>query len=73
MTFSGERPSLRVGRGSELTLVVGTPGIGPGTFAMLGYEDSIPAAAKPVADVSLPLFRHHIGFPGWLGGCGQLG
>jgi hypothetical protein len=54
VTFYGERPSLRVGRTSGLTLVVGTPGVGPGTFAMLDYEGTVPAAAKPVADVSLP-------------------
>jgi hypothetical protein len=54
VTFYGELPSLRVGRGSALVLVVGTPGVGAGTFAMLGYEDTIPATAKPVADVSLP-------------------
>jgi hypothetical protein len=37
-----------------LVLVVGTSGAGPGTFAMLGYEQTIPRDAKPVADVSLP-------------------
>jgi len=54
VSFYAERPTLRVGRGSELVLVVGTPGAGPGTFAMLGYEDAIPKSVKPVADVSLP-------------------
>jgi hypothetical protein len=54
VTFYSELPTLRVGRGGELVLVVGTPGVGPGTFAMLGYEDTVPAAVKPVADVSLP-------------------
>lgn len=54
VTFYGEVPSLRVGRGTELVLVVGTPGLGAGTFAMLDYEDTIPATVKPVADVSLP-------------------
>src|SRR5262249_28054532 len=53
VTFHGERPSLRVGRASGLTLVVGTAGVGPGTFAMLDYEGTVPAAAKPVADASL--------------------
>jgi hypothetical protein len=43
-----------MGRGTDLVLVVGTPGLGPGTFAMLGYQDTIPASVKPVADVSLP-------------------
>ncbi len=54
ITFYADRPTLRVGGASELVLVVGTPGVGPGTFAMLGYEDTIPATVKPVADVSLP-------------------
>src|SRR5207253_2225307 len=54
VTFRGERPSLRVGRRTELVLVVGTPGSGPGTFARLGYEGTIPATARPVADLSLP-------------------
>jgi hypothetical protein len=53
VTFEGERPSLRVGRTNGLTVVVGTQGVGPGTFAMLDYEDTVPASAKPVADVLL--------------------
>jgi hypothetical protein len=52
VTFYAERPSLRVGRGSEFTLVVGTPGIGPGTFAMIGYEGTVPAGAKPMAEIT---------------------
>jgi hypothetical protein len=52
VTFYGELPSLRVGRGSELVLVVGTEGIGPGTFAMVDYEDTIPREAKPVAEIT---------------------
>ena len=54
VTFYAELPSLRVGRGGELVLVVGTPGVGPGTFAMLDYEDTVPKEVKPVADVTLP-------------------
>ena len=49
-----ERPTLRVGRESEFILVVGTPGIGPGTFARVGYQDTVPEDAKPVAELSLP-------------------
>ena len=52
VTFYSELPSLRVGRGSELVLVVGTPGIGPGTFAMVAYTDTIPQSVKPVAVVT---------------------
>jgi hypothetical protein len=54
ITFYGELPSLRVGRTSDLVLMVGTPGIGPGTFAMLNYENTIPENAKPIAEVYLP-------------------
>ncbi len=50
VTFYAERPTLRVGRTAEFVLVVGTSGIGPGTFAMLGYEDAIPNDVKPVAE-----------------------
>jgi hypothetical protein len=52
ITFFAELPTLRVGRDSELMLVVGTPGVGPGTFAMLHYEDTIPESAKPVAEIT---------------------
>jgi hypothetical protein len=54
VTFYAELPTLRVGRGTELSLVVGTPGAGPGTFAMLDYEGTIPKEAKPMAELSLP-------------------
>ena len=52
ITFFAGLPSLRVGRESELVLVVGTPGVGPGTFAMLSYMDTIPESAKPVAEIT---------------------
>ena len=32
--------------------MVGTPGVGPGTFAMLAYMDTIPESAKPVAEIT---------------------
>jgi hypothetical protein len=57
ITFYSELPSLRVGRATELDLVVGTPGVGPGTFAMLGYQDTIPENAKPVAEIAFPRVR----------------
>jgi hypothetical protein len=52
ISFFGEVPKMRVGRGSEFVLVVGTPGVGPGTFAMLGYEDCIPKDAYPKAEIT---------------------
>jgi hypothetical protein len=54
VTFYAERPALRVGRGTDLVLVVGSPGVGPGTFAMVAYEDTIPAEAKPTGSIELP-------------------
>jgi hypothetical protein len=54
VTFFAERPTLRIGRENELVLVVGTPGIGPGTFAMVRYQDTIPESAKPVAEITYP-------------------
>jgi hypothetical protein len=54
VTFYAERATLRAGRSSEWVLVVGTPGVGPGTFAMLAYKGTIPADARPVAELTLP-------------------
>lgn len=51
VSFFADRPTMRVGRSGEFVLVVGTPGVGPGTFAMVAYEDTIPKDAKPVAEV----------------------
>jgi hypothetical protein len=51
ISFYGELPTLRVGRGNEFVLVVGTPGRGNGTFAMLSYDDTIPKTVKPMAEV----------------------
>ena len=52
VSFYGELPKLRLGRECEFDLVVGTPGVGNGTFAMLGYEDTVPKDAKPVAEIT---------------------
>lgn len=52
VSFYGDRPKLRVGRSTDLILVVGTPGAGPGTFASLGYDETIPEQAKPAAEIS---------------------
>ncbi len=54
ITFFLERPKLQAGRSTELTLVVGTPGTGAGTFAMLAYEGTIPESAKPIAEIRYP-------------------
>ena len=57
VTFFRAPPVLRVGRATEFVLVVGTPGVGPGTFAMVQYADTIPDAAHPVAEVAFPPAR----------------
>ena len=54
ITFYGERPSLRLGRDNDVVLVVGTPGRGPGTFAMLFYEGAIPDKAHPRIEIAFP-------------------
>ncbi len=51
VTFYAELPTMRVGRKSEIVLVVGTPGQGPGAFSMIKYEGTIPEAAKPTVQV----------------------
>lgn len=54
ITFYGLRPTLRLTRDNELVLMIGTPGHGPGTFAMLAYEDTVSAKAHPQIDITLP-------------------
>jgi hypothetical protein len=39
--------------GSTLTVVVGTPGVGEGSFALLSYDD-VPKDAHPVAEIAFP-------------------
>jgi hypothetical protein len=46
---------LIVGRKSNLQIGVGTPGVGPGTFAYVMYPGTIPADAYPSADITFPL------------------
>jgi hypothetical protein len=45
---------LTVGRKSNLQIGVGTPGVGPGTFAYVMYPGTIPADAYPSADITFP-------------------
>jgi hypothetical protein len=54
IAFYGELPTLRLGRDNDLVLVVGTPGLGGGTFAMLGYDKAIPDGLYPKVDVRFP-------------------
>jgi len=57
VTIYGDKPVLRLGRDNDLVLVVGTPGRGPGTFAMLEYEEAIPKKAFPKAEIRFPAAR----------------
>jgi hypothetical protein len=54
VTFFGELPTLRIGRTTDFVLAVGTPGRGPGTLAMLGYQDTVPATVRPKVEVRWP-------------------
>lgn len=54
VTFYGRLPAMRTGRSGEFVLVVGTPGAGPGTFAMVQHTDTAPEGAHPVAEVVFP-------------------
>jgi hypothetical protein len=57
ITFDETPPSLRIGRSNETYLVVGTPGIGAGTFATLPYEKTVPESVKPTMEISFPTVR----------------
>ena len=39
---------------SDLTAVIGTPGVGKGTLAMLFYTDYVPDELHPVAEITFP-------------------
>lgn len=54
ITLYGPKPSLTLGRGNDLVLAAGTAGRGPGTLAMLLYDDTIPKEAHPRVEVSWP-------------------
>jgi hypothetical protein len=54
VTFYRRKPSLRLGRPTDMVLVLGTPGAGPGAFAMIHYDYTIPDEAKPVAEITYP-------------------
>jgi hypothetical protein len=48
------RHRLTVGREADLFLRVGTPGLGAGTTADIGYEGVIPGNAYPTAEITYP-------------------
>jgi hypothetical protein len=54
VSFYGNRPSLQLGRETDFILAVGSPGLGKGTFAMLSYDQTIPANACPTIEIDYP-------------------
>src|SRR5262249_28819877 len=54
VNFYGGTPSLQVGRETDLVLAVGSPGLGKGTFAMLRYDQTIPASAGATVKIDYP-------------------
>jgi hypothetical protein len=45
---------LTAGRETELSLAIGTPGLGAGTTAYVGYEGLIPEKAYPKVEIAYP-------------------
>jgi hypothetical protein len=54
VTFYADRPSLQLGRETDVVLAVGSPGLGKGTLAMLTYDQTIPAEARPTVEIAYP-------------------
>jgi hypothetical protein len=54
VTFFANQPRLRKNRANEMILVVGTRGVGPGSFSMLCYDETIPKTAHPTAEILFP-------------------
>jgi hypothetical protein len=48
------RPTLTIGRPTDLQIGFGTPGRGPGTFAYVAYEQLVPGDVCPVAEITYP-------------------
>jgi hypothetical protein len=47
ITFYGSKPTWTGGRSQDTILCLGTPGSGPGTFAMVKYEGTVPPGKHP--------------------------
>ena len=54
VSFYVRPPLVRRERTTDFSLVVGTPGLGSGTFATIEYEDVIPESVYPTAEVAYP-------------------
>ena len=46
--------TLRIERNVSLIAGFGTPGLGNGTFAFIGYKDVVPAKAFPKVEIEFP-------------------
>jgi RNA polymerase sigma factor (sigma-70 family) len=57
VTFEAEPPKLKLDWKNTAILVVGTPGRGAGTLAMLPYDGTIPDSVLPVLDAVFPPAR----------------
>ena len=49
-----DRQQLTVGRQKQLDLVVGTPGLGPGTTALVSYAGFVPRDVHPQVEIVFP-------------------
>jgi hypothetical protein len=49
-----ERAQLVIGRQKQVTLAVGTPGVGPGSTALVAYEKLIPRDLHPKLEIVFP-------------------
>jgi hypothetical protein len=52
VTFYGAKPTWRGGQSEDTILCVGTPGRGPGTFAMVKYEGTVPEGKHPKVEAT---------------------
>src|SRR5262249_39400924 len=48
------RPELVIGRQKQVTVAVGTPGVGPGTTAFVSYQKLIPRDLNPKIEIVFP-------------------
>jgi hypothetical protein len=52
INFGDRAPTLRRNRSVDFMLVVGTPGLGAGTFSAIGYDGTIPASVQPKCEIT---------------------
>jgi hypothetical protein len=52
ITFFASKPTWTGGRSQDTILCIGTPGHGPGTFAMVKYDGTVPPDKHPTIDAT---------------------